>query len=52
MRKIIVLSMITLDGVVMQYTVDLKKIHQAISNMVVGLHLILMSFMVRSWKNR
>jgi len=51
MRKIIVLSMITLDGV-MQHLVDLRKIHQAILNMAVGLRPILTKLMVRSWKNR
>jgi 3-keto-disaccharide hydrolase len=30
----------------------LRKIHQAVSNMEVGLRLILTKFMVRSWKNR
>jgi hypothetical protein len=31
--------------------VHLRKIHQEVSNMAVGLRLILTRFMVRSWKN-
>jgi hypothetical protein len=51
MRKIIVLSMITLDGV-MQAPGAPEEEHQADSNVAVGLHRILTKFMVRSWKNR
>ena len=47
MKKIIVLSMITLNGV-MQAPGGPEE---DISNMAVGLRLILTKFMVRSWKN-
>jgi hypothetical protein len=36
----------------MQAPGDLKKIHRAVSNMAVGLLLILTMLVARSWKNR